>query len=235
VIFTNSPTALAAVKEATDAIPVVFVHVADPVSDGFVASLARPGGNITGFAISEHTMSGKWLEALKEIAPRTQRVGFVQHLEHPSWSRYNQVIQELAPIVGVGAFPIGVRNLADLEEGVTSFSHQPHGALLILPDTFNTANRKVIIALAARQSLPAVSGNRAFAWDGGLMSYGGDLVDLSRRAASYVDRILRGTNARDLPVQQATRFDLILNLKTAKALGLTVPPMLLARADEVIE
>ena len=235
VILTNSPTALAAVKQATSAIPIVFVQVADPVDDGFVTSLAHPGGNITGFAISEHAMSTKWLESLKEIAPRTTRVGFIQHVEHPSWPRYNRVIQEVAPIFGLSVFPIGVRNATELEEGVAKFSNQSDGALLILPDTFNTANRKVIIALAARQSLPAIYPSNFFAKDGGLISYGGDLVDLLRRAASYVDRILRGDKAGDLPVQQATKFELIVNLKTAKMLGLTVPETLLARADEVIE
>jgi putative ABC transport system substrate-binding protein len=224
VILTNSPTALAAAKKATSTIPIVFVQVADPVSDGFVTSLAHPGGNITGFAISEHTMCGKWLEIIKEIAPRTTRVGFIQHVEHPSWPRYNRVIEELAPTVGFEAVAIGVR-----------VATKPDGALLVLADTFNTANRKVIIALAIRQNIPAVYPSGFFTTDGGLLSYGGDLVDLLRRAASYVDRILKGDNPGDLPIQQATKFDLILNLKTAKAIGLTIPSTLLARANEVVE
>ena len=235
VIFTNSPTALAAAKQATNSIPIVFVQAADPVEDGIVASAAHPSGNITGFAITEHVMSTKWLDLLREMAPRTTRVGFIQHLEHPSWQRYNRIILEVAPSFGFAAFPIGVRDATELEEGVNKFSLLPGGALLILPDTFNTTNRKPIIALAEQQSLPAIYPLGFFAKDGGLMSYGGDLVDLLRRAALYVDRILRGDNAGDLPIQQATKFDLIINLKTAKVLGITVPPTLLARADEVIE
>jgi putative ABC transport system substrate-binding protein len=235
VILTNSPTALAAAKKATSTIPIVFVQVADPVSDGFVTSLAHPGGNITGFAISEHTMCGKWLEIIKEIAPRTTRVGFIQHVEHPSWPRYNRVIEELAPTVGFEAVAIGVRDAGDLEAQIVKFATKPDGALLVLADTFNTANRKVIIALAIRQNIPAVYPSSFFATDGGLLSYGGDLVDLLRRAASYVDRILKGDNPGDLPIQQATKFDLILNLKTAKAIGLTIPSTLLARANEVVE
>ena len=235
VILTNSPTALAAVKQATNAIPIVFAQAADPVDDGFVVSLAHPGGNITGFAISEHAMSTKWLQVLKEIAPRTKRVGFIQHLEHPSWPRYNRVIQEVAPTIGFSVSPIGVHNTAELEKGINNFSRQPEGALLILPDTFTVTNRKIIIDLARRRSLPAVYPVKFFAKDGGLISYGGDVVDLVRRSALYVDRILRGDKVGDLPVQQATKFELVVNLKTAKELGLAVPETLLARADEVIE
>jgi len=235
VIITNSPTALAAAKEATQTIPVVFVQVADPVSDGFVASLAKPGANITGFAISEHTMTGKWLEVLREIAPLTTRVGFIQHTEHPSWPRYNKVIQEAAPSFGIAVFPLGVRSPADVEVGINDFSRQPNGALLVLPDTFNTVNRKIIIGLANQQKMPAIYPSRFYATDGGLISYGGDLVDLLRRAASYVNLALRGANVGDLPVQQATKFELAVNLKTAKALDLTIPAHPLARADEVIE
>jgi putative ABC transport system substrate-binding protein len=235
VIVTNSPTGLAAVKQATNVIPIVFAQVADPVDDGFVVSLAHPGGNITGFAISEHTMSTKWLQILKEIAPRTKRVGFIQHVEHPSWPRYNRVIQDVAPTIGFVTFPIGVRNATELEDGINNFSQQSDGALLILADTFTSANRKIIIDLARQHSLPAVYAAKFFPKEGGLISYGGDVVDLLRRAALYVDRILRGDKAGDLPVQQATKFELIVNLKTAKELGLAVPETLLARADEVIE
>jgi putative ABC transport system substrate-binding protein len=235
VILTNSPTGLAAVKQATRSIPIVFVQVADPVEDGFVADLAHPGGNITGFAISEHVMSTKWLELLKEMAPRTTRIGFIQHAEHPSWPRYNRIIQEVAPSFGLGAVPIGVRNATELEKDVNRFALLPEGALLILPDTFTTTNRKLIIALARQQNLPAVYPLSFFAKEGGLMSYGGDLVDLLRRAATYVDRTLRGNNAGDLPIQQATKFELFVNLKAAKEIGLTISPTLLARADEVIE
>jgi putative ABC transport system substrate-binding protein len=235
VIFTNSPAALAAAKEATRSIPIVFVQFTDPVEDGFVASVAHPGGNITGFASSEHVMSTKWLDLLRELAPRTTRVGFIQNVEHPSWPRYNRIIQEVAPSFGFAAVPIGVRSVSEIEEGINKLSLLPGGALLILPDTFNTINRKPIIASARQQGLPAIYPLTIFAKEGGLMSYGGDLVDLFGQAATYVDRILRGDRAGDLPIQQATKFDLVLNLGTAAALGLTIPSSLLARADEVIE
>jgi putative ABC transport system substrate-binding protein len=235
VIFTNSPAALAAAKQATRSIPIVFVQFTDPVEDGFVASVAHPGGNITGFASSEHVMSTKWLDLLRELAPRTTRVGFIQNVEHPSWPRYNRIIQEVAPSFGFAAVPIGVRSVSEIEEGINKLSLLPGGALLILPDTFNTINRKPIIASARQQGLPAIYPLTIFAKEGGLMSYGGDLVDLFGQAATYVDRILRGDRAGDLPIQQATKFDLVLNLGTAAALGLTIPSSLLARADEVIE
>ena len=235
VIFTNSPAALAAAKQATRSIPIVFVQFTDPVEDGFVASVAHPGGNITGFASSEHVMSTKWLDLLRELAPRTTRVGFIQNVEHPSWPRYNRIIQEVAPSFGFAAVPIGVRSVSEIEEGINKLSLLPGGALLILPDTFNTINRKPIIASARQQGLPAIYPLTIFAKEGGLMSYGGDLVDLFGQAATYVDRILRGDKAGDLPIQQATKFDLVLNLGTAAALGLTIPSSLLARADEVIE
>ena len=235
VIFTNSPAALAAAKQATRSIPIVFVQFTDPVEDGFVASVAHPGGNITGFASSEHVMSTKWLDLLRELAPRTTRVGFIQNVEHPSWPRYNRIIQEVAPSFGFAAVPIGVRSVSEIEEGINKLSLLPGGALLILPDTFNTINRKPIIASARQQGLPAIYPLTTFAKEGGLMSYGGDLVDLFGQAATYVDRILRGDRAGDLPIQQATKFDLVLNLGTAAALGLTIPSSLLARADEVIE
>ena len=237
VIFTNSPAALAAAKQATRSIPIpiVFVQFTDPVEDGFVASVAHPGGNITGFASSEHVMSTKWLDLLRELAPRTTRIGFIQNVEHPSWLRYNRIIQEVAPSFGFAAVPIGVSGTSEIEEGINKLSLLPGGALLILPDTFNTINRKPIIASARQQGLPAIYPLTIFAKEGGLMSYGGDLVDLFGQAASYVDRILRGDKAGDLPIQQATKFDLVLNLGTAAALGLTIPSSLLARADEVIE
>ena len=235
VIFTNSPAALAAAKQATRSIPIVFVQFTDPVEDGFVASVAHPGGNITGFASSEHVMSTKWLDLLRELAPRTTRVGFIQNVEHPSWPRYNRIIQEVAPSFGFAAVPIGVRSVSEIEEGINKLSLLPGGALLILPDTFNTINRKPIIASARQQGLPAIYPLTIFAKEGGLMSYGGDLVDLFGQAATYVDRILRGDKAGDLPIQQATKFDLVLNLRTAAAIGLNISSSLLARADEVIE
>jgi putative tryptophan/tyrosine transport system substrate-binding protein len=235
VIFTNSPAALAAAKQATRSIPIVFVQFTDPVEDGFVASVAHPGGNITGFASSEHVMSTKWLDLLRELAPRTTRVGFIQNVEHPSWPRYNRIIQEVAPSFGFSAVPIGVSGASEIEEGINKLSLLPGGALLILPDTFNTINRKPIIASARQQGLPAIYPLTIYAKEGGLMSYGGNLVDLFGQAATYVDRILRGDKAGDLPIQQATKFDLVLNLRTAAAIGLTISSSLLARADEVIE
>jgi putative ABC transport system substrate-binding protein len=235
VIFTNSPAALAAVKRATRFIPVVFVQFTDPVEDGFVASVAHPGGNITGFASSEHVMSTKWLDLLRELSPRATRVGFIQNVEHPSWLRYNRIIQEVAPSFGLAAVPIGLSGASEIEEEIGKLSLLPGGALLILPDTFNTINRKSIIASARQQRLPAIYPLTIFAKDGGLVSYGGNLADLFGQAATYLDRILRGDKAGDLPIQQATKFDLVLNLKTATAIGLTIPSSLLARADEVIE
>ena len=235
VIFTNSPAALAAAKQATRSIPIVFVQFTDPVEDGFVASVAHPGGNITGFASSEHLMSTKWLDLLRELAPRTTRVGFIQNVEHPSWPRYNRIIQEVAPSFGLAAVPIGVSDASEIEEGINKLSLLPGGALLVLPDTFNTINRKAIIASARQQRLPAIYPLTIFAKEGGLISYGGNLVDLFGQAATYVDRILRGDKAGDLPIQQATKFDLVLNLRTAAAIGLTISSSLLARADEVIE
>ena len=235
VIFTNSPAALAAAKQATRSIPIVFVQFTDPVEDGFVASVAHPGGNITGFASSEHLMSTKWLDLLRELVPRTTRVGFIQNVEHPSWPRYNRIIQEVAPSFGLAAVPIGVSDASEIEEGINKLSLLPGGALLVLPDTFNTINRKAIIASARQQRLPAIYPLTIFAKEGGLISYGGNLVDLFGQAATYVDRILRGDKAGDLPIQQATKFDLVLNLRTAAAIGLTISSSLLARADEVIE
>jgi putative ABC transport system substrate-binding protein len=235
VIFTNSPAALAAAKQATRSIPIVFVQFTDPVEDGFVASVAHPGGNITGFASSEHLMSTKWLDLLRELAPRTTRVGFIQNVAHPSWPRYNRIIQEVAPSFGLAAVPIGVSDASEIEEGINKLSLLPGGALLVLPDTFNTTNRKAIIASARQQRLPAIYPLTIFAKEGGLISYGGNLVDLFGQAATYVDRILRGDKAGDLPIQQATKFDLVLNLRTAAAIDLTISSSLLARADEVIE
>jgi putative ABC transport system substrate-binding protein len=200
VIFTNSPAALAAAKQATRSIPIVFVQFTDPVEDGFVANVAHPGGNITGFASSEHVMSTKWLDLLRELAPRTTRVGFIQNVEHPSWPRYNRIIREVAPSFGFAAVPIGVSGTSEIEEGINKLSLLPGGALLILPDTFNTINRKLIIASARQHGLPAIYPLTIYAKEGGLMSYGGDLVELLGQAATYVDRILRGDKAGDLPM-----------------------------------
>ena len=232
VILVNTPAGLAAIQKLTTTLPVVFVQF---VGEGFIESLARPGGNITGFTMLQERLDEKWLEILREIAPQTRRVAFMQNPDHPSWPLYHAAITATAPKLGMMAFPTRVRTAGDVEQAIAEFAREPDGAVIVLPATFNTAHRKLIIEQAARHRLPAIYPNRFYAADGGLVSYGGDLPDLMRQAASYVDRILRGADPGNLPVQQTTKLELVLNLKTASALGLKIPPSLLARADEVIE
>ena len=224
-----------AVRQSTSKIPIVFVSVSDPISNGFVTSLAKPGGNITGFTLFEYAMGGKWLELLKEIAPNITRVALVQNIKNPNWPGWLRETQSTAPALGLQLTRAAVHEVADIEPAIDAFAREMNGAVIALPDPFTTANRDLIIALAARYRLPGVYPFRFWAASGGLMSYGIDQVDLTRRAANYVDRILRGENPSELPIQAPTKFDLVINLKTAKALGLTVPPTLLTRADEVIE
>jgi putative ABC transport system substrate-binding protein len=236
VILAQTTPVVGALQRETQTIPIVFVNIADPIGSGFVASLPRPGGNITGLMLFEASVTGKWLAMLKEIAPRLERATFVTNPKTaPFYNYYLRAAESLAPSLGIIVVPSLVENIADIERTIGAFARTPNGGLLLPPDVNTNVHRDLIIALAAQYSLPAVYWSRLFVAAGGLMSYGVDFVDLSRQAASYVDRILRGDKPADLPVQAATRFETAVNLKTAKALGLTVPPGLLVAADEVIE
>ena len=236
VILAPGSTTVGPLLQATRTVPIVFATVLDPVGAGFVDSLARPGGNATGFMAFEYGLSGKWLELLK--ADRAER----DASGSPSGSRHSlpgsaslPSIQAVAPSLGVEVSPVNVRDAGEIERAVTAFARSPNGGLIVTASAFGDVHRDLIIALAARHKLPAVYRDRHFVTGGGLISYGPDLVDQYRRAAGYVDRILKGEKPADLPVQAPTKYELVINLKTAKALGLTVPPTLLARADEVIE
>jgi putative tryptophan/tyrosine transport system substrate-binding protein len=236
VIVVNTPPGLAALRQATQTIPIVFVQVLDASESGIVASPARPEANITGFTnFYEYAMSGKWLTLLKELAPSVARVAVMQNPNHPSWDGYRRSVAPAAASLGIEVIAAGVSSPAEIDSALDALARQPAGGLLVLPDTFTTVHRDRILASAARHRLPAIYPARFFATGGGLMSYGADLVELLRLAATYVDRILRGATTHDLPVQSSTKFELVISLKTAKALGLEVPPMLLARTDEVIE
>jgi ABC-type uncharacterized transport system substrate-binding protein len=233
VILATGGISMGPLLQATRTVPIVFVQVTDPVGAGYVESLARPGGNATGFMISEYTLSAKYLELLKEIAPRVTRVAIIRNPANPAGIAAFGALQNAAQALGVAASPINVRDADEIERSVESFSRSPNGGLVVT----QTANfyRDLIIAAAARHKLPAVYTLRYDAGGGGLISYGPDIVDQFREAAGYVDRILKGEKPGDLPVQAPTKYALVINLKTAKALGLEVPPTLLARADEVIE
>ena len=213
----------------------VFVQVSDPVKLGFVTNLARPGGNITGFVTFEHSIGGKWLELLRDIAPGTSRVAIAFDPDNSAESPYLEAIKTAAPSFGMQPTPTSVRNAAEIDRMIEIFAQQPNGALVVLPNAVTIQNRDLIIGLTAQHRLPAVYAYRVFTNDGGLMSYGVDLTDLYRRGAAYVDRILKGEKPADLPVQTPTKYELVINLKTAKALGLSVPIGLLNAADEVIE
>jgi ABC-type uncharacterized transport system substrate-binding protein len=221
--------------EATRTVPIVFVTVIDPVGAGFVASLARPGGNATGFTNYEYGTSGKWLELLKEIAPRVTRAAVLRDPAIASGIGQFGAIQALAPSLGMELSPVDIRDAAEIERAVTAFARALNGGLIVTGSAAAIVHRDLIATLAARHRLPAVYPGRYSVMAGGLISYGPDLVDQYRRAAGYVDRILRGEKPGDLPVQAPTKYELVVNLKTAKALGLDVPATVLARADEVIE
>ena len=235
VIVATSSQTVAALIEATGTVPIVFTGIPDPVGAGFVDSLARPGRNVTGFLLFEYGLSGKWLELLKQIAPQTTRVAVIRDPTVASGVGYFGVIQAAGPSVGVEVSPINVRDAGEIEHAVMAFARSPNGGLIVSGFVLMLVHRDLIVALAARHRLPAVYTARLFVTDGGLISYGPDRVDLYRRAAGYVDRILKGEKPADLPVQAPTKFELAINLRTAKALGLKVPDTLLARADEVIE
>jgi putative ABC transport system substrate-binding protein len=221
--------------QATRTVPIVFVTVIDPVGGGFVESLARPGGNATGFTIYEYSISGKWLELLKEIAPGVKRVAVLRESGLASGIGQFGAIQIVAPSLGVELRSVDVRDAGEIERSIATFAQGSNGGLIVLGTPGTAIHRKLILALAAKHRLPAIYSARFYAADGGLIAYGPDRVDQFRRAAGYVDRILKGEKPADLPVQAPTKYELVINLKTAKALGIEVPPMLLARADEVIE
>jgi putative tryptophan/tyrosine transport system substrate-binding protein len=236
LLATNTP-ALAALQRMTGSVPIVFVQVSDPVGDGFVATLARPGGRITGLTNFEPTMGGKWLEILKEIAPEVARVAlpFNPQTSPGGGSFYSRQIEAAAATFAMQPIPMPLRNATEIEPAIIEFARHSNSGLVIVSDSFIVAHRELVMGLAARHRLPAVYPFRYFAKEGGLVSYGVDRDDSYRRVAAYVDRILRGAKPADLPVEAPTKFELVINLKTAKALGLTVPPVLIARADEVIE
>jgi putative tryptophan/tyrosine transport system substrate-binding protein len=235
-ILASTTPITAAIQHETTTIPIVFVHVADPVGSGFVESLAYPGGNITGFLNMEGTLAEKWLELLKEIAPRTIRVALMFNPQTAPYAEYYlRPLQAVAPKLGVTTFTTPVRSADDIETVFTKMSPDRGDGLIPMNDSFMFVHRKLIIDLAARYKIPAIDFVREVPAEGGLISYGVVTADLFARAAQYVDRILRGAKPAELPVQAPTKFELVINLKTAKALGLDVPPSLLALADEVIE
>jgi putative ABC transport system substrate-binding protein len=235
VIVAHSSAAVAPLLQASRTIPIVFTIVADPVGAGFVNSLAHPGGNATGFTNFEYSTAGKWLELLKEIAPGVTRAAVLRESAIAAGPGQFGAIQAVAPAVGVQVSPIDVRGADEIERDITAFAQSPNGGLIVTGSPAATVYRGQIIALAAKYRLPAVYNSRFYTTSGGLFSYGPDYTEQFRRAAGYVDRILKGEKPADLPVQAPTKYELVINLKTAKALGLTVPPQLLARADAVIE
>ena len=235
VILTTGDSTLRPLLLATRTVPIVFAIVPDPVGAGLVDSLARPGGNATGFTNFEYGMGGKWLELLKQVAPGVTRAAVLRDPDTPGGTGQFGAIQSVAPSLGVEVSPINVRDAPEIERAVTAFARAPNGGLIVTGSGLAIVHRDLIIALAARHKLPAVYFQRLFVTGGGLISYGPDFVDQYRRAAGYVDRILKGEKPADLPVQAPTKYELAINLKTAKALGLEIPQSVLARADEVIE
>jgi ABC-type uncharacterized transport system substrate-binding protein len=235
LIYVWSNPGLAAMKQATQTIPVVFVLVSDPVGSGLVANLARPGGNITGFQNFETAIGGKWLELLKEAAPGVRRVGVLYNQSIVANVEFLRTAQHESSSVGVTVMPAELHDTADIEHVVTEFAREPDSGLIVTPNPLNARNTEVIIGLAAQLRLPAIYPFRLDPQKGGLMSYGFDTIEQQRRAADYVDRVLKGEKPADLPVQAPTKYQLVINLKTAKALGLDVPLLLQQRADEIIE
>jgi putative ABC transport system substrate-binding protein len=235
VILAHGASSVASLLQVTRTVPIVFPTAVDPVGAGIVESLARPGGNATGFSGLEYGLSGKWLELLKEIAPEMTRAAVLRDPVNPGGPALFGIIQAVAPSLRVEVIPINMRDAGEIERSVAAFAHSSIGGLIMTPNPFAFAHRDLILTLAARHKLPAIYFDRAFVAAGGLISYGPDFLDQYRRAAGYVDRILKGEKPADLPVQAPTKYELAINLKTAKALGLTVPPTLLATADEVIE
>jgi putative ABC transport system substrate-binding protein len=235
LILASGTAALAPLLQATRTVPIVFVNVADPVGAGFVDSLARPGGNATGFMQFEYSLSGKWLELVKEIAPGVTRAAVLRDPTITAGIGQFAIIQSVAASVGVEVIPVGVRDAGEIERAVTVFARSSNGGLIVTSSALSVVHRELIVTLAARHKLPAVYPRRLYVMGGGLISYGFDIIDQHRRAAGYVDRILKGEKPADLPVQAPTRYELVVNLKTAKALGIEIPATVIARADEVIE
>jgi putative ABC transport system substrate-binding protein len=235
VILASTNSAVAPLQQATRTVPIVFAITVDPVGAGFVARLARPGGNTTGFSLYEYSISGKWLELLKQVAPGVTRAAVLRDPATASGIGQFAAIQAVAPPFGVELSPVDVRHGGEIEQAITAFAHEPNGGLIVTGSPSQAVHRKLIVSLAARHRLPAVYPFRYMATEGGLIAYGPEIIDQYRRAAQYVDRILKGEKPAELPVQAPVKYELAINLKTAKALGLTVPSQLLARADEVIE
>jgi putative tryptophan/tyrosine transport system substrate-binding protein len=235
VILAHGGSTVGPLLQMTRTVPIVFPIATDPVALGFVDGLAQPGGNVTGFMVFEYSTSGKWLELLKEVAPHVTRVAVLRDATQPGGASQFAAIQTLAPSLNVEVSPVNMRAADDIERGVAAFARSPNDGLIVTATGAASRHHDLIITLAARHKLPAVYFARHFVAGGGLMSYGPDRTDQYRRAAGYVDRILKGEKPADLPVQAPTKYELVINLKTAKTLGLTVPPSLLARADEVIE
>jgi putative tryptophan/tyrosine transport system substrate-binding protein len=234
-ILAHSTPIAAALQRESRTIPIVFTNVSDPIGSGFIASLARPGGNLTGLSLYEEGITGKWLAMLKEIAPRLGRAAAIGNPKTTPYDYFLRSAEASAPSLAIEIVPHPIESASDIKRAIQSFARVPNGGLLMLPDSATIAHRDLLIALAAQHRLPAVYFARLFVAAGGLMSYGTDVFDVFRQAASYIDRILRGAAPADLPVQAPTKYETTVNLKTAKALGLDVPPTLLVRADEVIE
>jgi putative ABC transport system substrate-binding protein len=235
VILASTSLAMAVLQQATSTVPVVFIGIAEPVAQGFVQSLAHPGGNMTGFTAMEATVGAKWLELLKEVAPRVARVAFMFNPDNPGPGQWFGSAAAAGPQLSVEVTMAPVRGPAEIEAAITLLGREPGGGLILPTDGFTLVHRKLIIDLAARYRLPAIYGFRDFTADGGLVSYDVDLTDEYRQAASYVDRIFRGEKPGDLPIQQPTTFEFVINLRAARALGIEVPLLLQQRADEVIE
>jgi putative ABC transport system substrate-binding protein len=235
IVLAAGTLGVAAVQGASRSVPVVFAAVTDPVGAGFVDSLARPGGNVTGFMIYEYSLSGKWLELLKQIVPDIKRVAVVRDPINPAGIAMFGAMQAAAQPLGIQLTPIGTQDAGEIERAITAFAKSAHGGMIVTPSASASVNRNLFVALAARNKLAAVYPFRYITVAGGLVSYGPDIVDQFRLAAGYIDRILKGAKPADLPVQAPTKYELVINLKTAKALGVTIPAPLLARADQVIE
>jgi putative tryptophan/tyrosine transport system substrate-binding protein len=235
VILAASTLSVAALQQFSRSIPIVFTLVSDPVGAGIVHSLARPGGNATGFMLAEYSVGGKWLELLKQVAPELKRVAVLRHSANPAGIAQFGAIQAVAASLRLAVTPIDVQNASEMERAVAAFAHSGNGGIIVTGSAIATVHRALIITLAARHKLPALYTERFAVTSGGLISYGPDFIDQFRLAAAYVDRILKGEKAADLPVQAPTRYELVINLKTAKALGLTIPQTLLASATEIVE